>query len=78
MLSAISMGFLLINQYMPDDFRYSDEEAVEMLAESVKRTFALSPPAGPQPDKKTKQEVSDTLSSYIDEILALRRNQEEE
>lgn len=78
MLDAISMGFLVIDQYMPDDFKYSDEEVVEMLAEVVKRTFALSPPAGPQPDKKTKQEVSATLSSYLDELLALRRNQEEE
>jgi hypothetical protein len=72
------MGFLVIDQYMPDDFKYSDEEVVEMLAEVVKRTFALSPPAGPQPDKKTKQELSDTLSSYLDEMLTLRRNQEEE
>jgi AcrR family transcriptional regulator len=78
MLDAISMGFLVIDQYMPDDFKYSDEEVVEMLAEVVKRTFALSPPAGPQPDKKTKQELSDTLSSYLDEMLTLRRNQEEE
>jgi AcrR family transcriptional regulator len=78
MLSAISMGFLVIDQYMPDDFKYSDEEVVEMLTESVKRTFAPPPPAGPQPDKETKQEVSDNLSSYLDDILTFRRKQEEE
>jgi AcrR family transcriptional regulator len=78
MLSALSMGFLVIDQYMPDDFKYSDEEVVEMLTESVKRTFAPPPPAGPQPDKETKQEVSDNLSSYLDDILTFRRKQEEE
>ena len=78
MLDAITIGFLVIDQYMPDDFKYSDEEVVEMLAESVKRTFALSPPTGPQPDKETKQEVSATLSSYLDDLITFRRKQEEE
>src|SRR5205807_8946438 len=57
MLDAISMGFLVIDQYMPDDFKYSDEEVVEMTAESIKRTFAPSSPSAQQPDKKTKQEI---------------------
>jgi len=31
MLDAIAMGFLVNDQYMPDDFKYSDEEVVEMM-----------------------------------------------
>src|SRR5205823_9037646 len=42
MLDAITLGFLLIDQYMPDDFKYSDEEIVEMTAEVVERVFAPS------------------------------------
>ena len=68
MLSAITMGFLVIEQYMPDDFKYSDEEIVEMLTEIVKRAFEPSQ----QQDEKTKQEISNTLISYMDDVIAIR------
>ena len=77
MLDAITMGFLVIDQYMPGDFKYSDEEIVEMTAEVVERTFASSPPSAPEPDEKTKQDISNTLTSYLDDVIILRRNQEE-
>jgi AcrR family transcriptional regulator len=78
MLDAITMGFLVIGQYMPDDFKYSDEEIVEMTAEVVERTFAPSPPFTPQTDEQTKQETSNTLTSYIDNVLTLRKKQDQE
>ena len=68
MLDAITMGFLMIDQYMPDDFKYSDEEIVEMTAETVERVFAPSQ----QPDEKTKQEISNALISTFDDIITLR------
>jgi AcrR family transcriptional regulator len=78
MLDAITIGFLVIEQYMPDDFKYSDEEIVEMTAEVVERTFAPLPPLSPQPDEQTKQEVSNTLTSYIDDVITLRKRQDQE
>ncbi|MGH2496922.1 MAG: TetR/AcrR family transcriptional regulator [Ktedonobacteraceae bacterium] len=78
MLDAITIGFLVIDQYMPDDFKYSDEEIVEMTAEVVERTFAPSPSSDSQPDERTKQEVSNTLISYIDDVLTLRKKQNQE
>ena len=72
MLDAITMGFLVIDQYMPDDFKYSDEEIVEMVTEVVERVFAPSPSSAPPPDEKTKQEISNTLISALDNILAIR------
>jgi AcrR family transcriptional regulator len=74
MLDAITIGFLVIDHYMPDDFKYSDEEIVEMTAEAVERVFA--PPQ--QPDEKTKQEISDTLISTFDDIIALRTRIDQE
>ena len=68
MLDAITMGFLMIDQYMPDDFKYSDEEIVEMTAEAIERVFASSQ----QPDEKTKQEISNVLISTFDYVLAIR------
>ena len=74
MLDAITMGFLMIDQYMPDDFKYSDEEIVEMTAETVERVFAPSQ----QPDEKTKQEISNALISTFDDIIALRTSIDQE
>ena len=78
MFDAITMGFLVIDQYMPDDFKYSDEEVVEMMKETIERTFALSPPLSPQPDEQTKQELSNTLISTFDNIIALRTRIDQE
>jgi hypothetical protein len=74
MLDAITMGFLVIDQYMPDDFKYSDEEIVEMTAETVERVFAPSQPS----DEKTKQEISNALISTFDDIIALRTRTDQE
>src|SRR5260370_7707913 len=52
MLDAITMGFLVIDEYMPDDFKYSDEEIVEMTAEAVERVFAPPPSSSPPPPPK--------------------------
>src|SRR5438105_7275188 len=74
MLDAITLGFLLIDQYMPDDFKYSDEEVAEMTAETIKRTFEPSQ----QPDEKTKQEISNTVISSLDNVLAIRNRIDQE
>src|SRR5437588_4009141 len=78
MLDAITIGFLVIDQYMPDEFKYSDEEIVEMTAEAVERVFAPSPSSVPQEDEQTKQEISNTLISSIDNILAIRNRIDQE
>ena len=78
MLDAITIGFLVIGQYMPDDFKYSDEEIAEMTAQVVERTFAPSPSTSPQPAEQAKQETANTLISYIDNVLTLRKMQDQE
>ena len=77
-LDAITIGFLLIEQYLPDDFKYSDEEIVEMVTEVVERVFAPSPSSAPPPDEKTKQEISNTVISSLDDILAIRNRIDQE
>jgi AcrR family transcriptional regulator len=74
MLDAITLGFLLIDQYMPDDFKYADEEVAEMTAETIKRAFEPSQ----QPDEQTKQEMSNTVISSLNDIIALRRRIDQE
>lgn len=67
-LSAIWIGFLLADKWLPDEFKFSDEEAVEMLADTVQR--ALEPrhttsvhTAG----TSTLQEVSNAINQYMDQ-----------
>lgn len=78
MLDSITLGFLVMEPYMPGDFKYSDEEIAEMTAEVVERTFAPSPSSDAQSDERTKQEISNTLISYIDDVLTLRKKQNQE
>ena len=78
MLDAITVGFLVIDQYMPGDFKYSDEEIVEMTAEAVQRTFAPSPPSEPQSDEKTKHELAHNFIASLDNVLAIRSRRDEE
>jgi AcrR family transcriptional regulator len=78
MLDAITMGFLVIDQYMPDDFKYSDEEVAEMTAEAIQRAFMPSAPSDSQPDEKTKQELANNFISSLDNVLAIRSRRDQE
>jgi len=46
MLSAITTGYLLIDQFLPDEYSISDEERAELVAETVRRTFEVRAPTG--------------------------------
>ena len=78
-LSAIWIGFLLVDPWMPDELKFPDEEAVEMLADAVQlalgpRTTATGEPveAGPL------QELSEALNQYMDqEVNAIKELQKE-
>jgi AcrR family transcriptional regulator len=49
MLAAISTGFMVLNQYLPEDRQLPAQEVIELLAKVVHRTFeARAPEAGEQ------------------------------
>ena len=78
MLKAIAVGFLTIDQYMPDDFKYSDEEIADMTAEVIKRAFVPPSPADTQPDEQTRQEFANNFIASLDSVLAIRKEKEQE
>lgn len=78
MLDAVTIGFLVIEEYMPDDFKYSDEEIAEMTAEAVKRTFAPPPTSAPELDEEAKQELANNFISSLDNVLAIRSKTDQE
>jgi len=78
-LSAIWIGFLLADQWMPEEFKVSDEEMVELLADTVQR--ALEPhntDTETTKDPGLLQEVSNALNLYLDqEVDAIKDMQKE-
>lgn len=78
-LSAIWMGFLLVDRWMPPGYTFSDEEAAEMLADTVER--ALAPRGardGATTETVTLRTIADPLHLYLDqEVDALKTLQEE-
>ena len=78
-LSAVWIGFLLADPWMPEEFKVSDEEMVELLADTVQR--ALEPrhtALAHAKDAGSLQAVSNALNSYIDqEVDAIKVMQKE-
>ena len=70
------MGFLMIDQWMPDDFTYSDEEIADMTAETVGRTLE---PRNPEqaPDEEKQQAIADSFSSYLDQAVEIRKREKQ-
>jgi AcrR family transcriptional regulator len=77
--SAVWIGFLLVDPWMPEEFKVSDEEMVELLADTVQR--ALEPrntDTGTRKDSGSLQEVSEALNLYVDqEVEAIKIMQKE-
>lgn len=51
MLAAISTGFMVLNQYLPEDRQLPAEEVVNLLAKVVHRTFETRAPEGGEQDE---------------------------
>lgn len=75
MLSAIMTGFLLIDQYMPGDFKYSYEEIAEMAAESVQRTLEPRSVQQANVDVHSKRTIARAFASYMDQALETMKNE---
>ena len=78
-LSAVWIGFLLADPWMPEEFKVSDEEMIELLADTVQR--ALEPrttATGSVEGAESSQEVSKALNQYLDqEVEAIKVWQKE-
>jgi len=71
MLGAIAMGFLVVVPLMPEEYVFTDEETVEMLAETVKRTFE---PRGPISSQESV-EISQAFIHYLDRSTDIIKEQ---
>jgi AcrR family transcriptional regulator len=73
--SAVWIGFLLADQWMPEEFKVSDEEMVELLADTVQRALE---PRTTVADNPGDTGISNALNLYIDqEVEAIKDMQKE-
>jgi AcrR family transcriptional regulator len=78
-LSAIWIGFLLVDPWMPEEFKVSGEEMVDLLADTVQRAFEpRTTETGGVNNAGSPQEVSKALNLYLDqEVEAIQVWQKE-
>ena len=77
--SAVWIGFLLADPWMPEEFKVSDEELVELLADTLQRVLEPRTTArGSVKDQGSTKEVSKALNLYLDqEVEAIKVWQKE-
>lgn len=63
MLWAISIGFLLVDQFLPERLKFSAEQVADMTAETIQRTLEVRN-ATPQ----EQQTTADTLQSLSEQL----------
>lgn len=70
-LTALAMGVLLVDPWLPDEFKLSDEEAVELMTESVRRTFEPRQTV----TQSELQEATDVFNQYINRVVEITKEQ---
>lgn len=73
MLEAISLGFLLAEPFLPDEFKFPDEVVAEMTGETIRRTFELREPA----TANEVQEGSRAFKQYFDRSVEIIKAQDQ-
>ncbi len=71
LLGAVFMGCLLLAPLMPDEWALSDNELVELIADTVERTLAAEQPA----PADAAQGASEALMRYLERGVAVSNEQ---
>jgi AcrR family transcriptional regulator len=75
--SAIFMGFMIVNQYLPDELQFSPEETAEAVAESIQRTLEPGEPVSPQAFEEVRA-IWDQVAQQFMKLLKERLQKEME
>ena len=65
MLLAISIGFLVADRFLPDEYKLSPQESADLLAETAQRTFE---PGEPVPFEKV-QEMQTIFMQLLNQLV---------
>jgi AcrR family transcriptional regulator len=64
LLSILSIGMLISDAWLPYEVKLSDEEAVEVIAETIKRTLE-----SPAPTNEALADVSRQFNSFMEQVV---------
>ena len=70
LVSAISWGCATIDRLLPDDFRFSNEEVVEMMTATLRRVLEPDRP----PTGEGRQEEKRLFKAYLDQLKTYLSN----
>jgi AcrR family transcriptional regulator len=73
LLSVLSIGMLTADVWLPDEFKLPDEEAADLVAETIKRTLEL-----PSPTEEALAIVSHEFNKYMEHVLDLVKDKNAE
>lgn len=74
LVSSLSMGFLLVEPFLPDQYKLSDEAAAGLLAETIRCTLER----GGSTSADELQGVSATFNQYFHRVLDIVKEQNQE
>ncbi len=72
LLSAITIGFLVVDPFLLEEFKVSDEIAADLLAETVKRTFVSSAPT----TSNKQHELTLAFNQYVEDGVNLLKEED--
>lgn len=71
LLTAISWGCVTIDRLLPDDFKFSDEQVVEIMTTTLQRILEPDTP----PTSEERQEEKRLFKTYLDQLRTYLANQ---
>lgn len=74
LISAILVGFLVVEPFVPDELRLSDEEAVEIMTDALIRALE---PRTPTTSSQEAEEVTQAVDRYFEHEIDLIKEQEQ-
>jgi len=72
MLLAITTGFMLVDQFLPEKSQISIEQAAELVAETIRRTFEVRDPTSDE-----QQEITTTFNKVLQTVQQQRQKEME-
>lgn len=77
LMSAILVGFLVVEPFVPDKLRLSDEEAVEVMTDALRRALEPRTPTTSTTSSQETEEVSQAVDRYFEREVDLIKEQEQ-
>ncbi len=77
LMSAILIGFLMVEPFVPDELRLSDDEAVEVMTDALIRALEPRISTTPTASSQETEEVTQAVDQYFEHEIDIIKEQEQ-